>query len=131
MTPPSTRTPVAVSAISYPAHAPRCVSGDYLLHREDDGRVRVYRVENLVQLSRMVPFGQGDLIEEQAVVDSRRPAFSGEVHVLLTAFSRTFATSEEAVSAVSEGNLGVQTEGLIRNIERFAERDTVVHRVKR
>jgi hypothetical protein len=131
MTTQSEKPPAAMSAIRYPAHAARCARGDHLIHRGDDGRLRAYRVEDLVQLSRLVPFGQGDLIEEQAVVDSMRPAYSGEVYLLLTAFARSFASPEDAIRAVVEGDLGAQTEGLVRNVERFGEADTVVYPARR
>ncbi len=129
----SEKPPAAMSAIRYPAHTARCARGDHLIQRGDDGRLRAYRVEDLVQLSRLVPFGQGDLdlIEEQAVVDSMRPAYSGEVYLLLTAFARSFASPEDAIRAVVEGDLGAQTEGLVWNVERFGEADTVVYPARR
>jgi hypothetical protein len=107
-----------LKTVKFPAPSIRCQRGDYLLQARD-GRIRVYWVEDLVKLSRLVPFGEDALVEEQAILDSERPAYKDEIYLLLTVYERGAASLVEAKRAVRRGDLGPATEGLCLNISHF------------
>ncbi|MCZ7385521.1 MAG: hypothetical protein O8C63_12355 [Candidatus Methanoperedens sp.] len=118
-----------IETLTFPSGSIRCQQGDYILQRgAGGGRIRVYRVEDMVKLSRLVPFGKDALIEEQTILDSERPAFMDEVHLLLTAFDLDFASLEEAIRAVEAGDLGATTEGFCLDIRRFPLSSSQVYR---
>lgn len=119
---------MALEAFTFPAEAIRCRRGDYILQRRDDNRVRVCRVQALVALSRLVPFGDDALVAERDIVDSERPAFKEEIHLLLLDFEREFASFEEATRAVDAGDLGAATEGRCLDIRRFPAAVSQVYR---
>jgi hypothetical protein len=116
-----------LETLTFPSESIHCQRGDYIMQR-GGGRIRVYRVEDMVKLSRLVPFGKDALIEEQIILDSERPAFMDEVHLLLTAFDRDFASLEEAIRAVDAGDLGAATEGFCLDIRRFPLSSSQVYR---
>ncbi|MCZ7381171.1 MAG: hypothetical protein O8C64_06340 [Candidatus Methanoperedens sp.] len=118
-----------LETLTFPSESIRCERGDYIMQRgAGGGRIRVYRVEEMVKLSRLVPFGKDALIEEQTILDSERPAFMDEVHLLLTAFDLDFASLEEAIRAVEAGDLGATTEGFCLDIRRFPLSSSQVYR---
>lgn len=118
-----------LKTLTFPGESIRCQRGDYILQR-GGGRIRVHRVEDIVKLSRLVPFGKDALIEEQTILDSERPAFMDEIHLLLTAFDRDFASLEEAKRAVDAGDLGAATEGFCMDIRRFPMNSSQVYRTE-
>jgi hypothetical protein len=105
--------------LAFPSGSIRCQRGDYIMERIAEGRVRVYRVEELVRLSRLVPFGEDALIDEQAVLDSERPAFVDEIHLLVTPFERDFPALLDSRHAIVNGDLGSQSEWRCLDIRRF------------
>lgn len=117
-----------LETLMFPGESIRCLRGDYILQRGAGGRIRVYRVEDMVKLSRLVPFGKDALIEEQTILDSEQPAFMNEIHLLLTAFDLDFASLEEAIRAVETGDLGATTEGFCLDIRRFPLSSSQVYR---
>jgi hypothetical protein len=119
-----------LETLSFPGGSIRCQRGDYLLQRGAAGRVRVYRVKDLVKLKRLVPFEKDALVEEQAILDSERPAYMGEIHLLLTAVERDFASLEEARRALEAGDPGAGAEGLCLDIRSFPTSSTEVVRRK-
>lgn len=111
----------------WPPGAVHCGRGAHIAHR-DAGRWTVYRVDDFVRLDRLVPLnpdGSG-FIEEQHLRDSVRPAYAGEVHVLLTGYTRELASLDEALRAVERGDLGPAIEGLSRKLSSFRDDDTHV-----
>ncbi len=114
--------------IMFPEKSIRCQRGDYIIQWGPDGRFRVYRVEDLVKLSRLMPFGKDALIEEQTILDSERPAFMNEIYLLITAFDRDFFSLEETTRAIEAGVLGAPTEGFCLNIRRFFITSSQVYR---
>ena len=119
---------MTLDTFTFPSESIRCQRGDFILQRGADGLIRVYRVYDLVKLSRLVPFGKDALVEEQAILDSERPAFLGEIHLLLTEFDRHLASIEEGIQAVQAGDLGSATEGLCRGIRHFPTSNSQVYR---
>lgn len=112
----------------FPLESIRCQRGDYILQRETGGRIRVYLVNDLLKLSRLVPFLRDTLIQEETLLDSERPAYMGEIHLLFTDFARDFASSEEATRAIEAGDLGPTTEGRCMDIRRFPTSNNLVYR---
>ena len=112
----------------FPLESIRCQRRDYILQQGASGRIRVYLVDDLVKLSRLVPFLNDTLIEEETLIDSERPAFMDEIHLLLTDFDRDFASIEEATHAIDVGDLGPATEGRCMDIRRFPTSDSLVYR---
>ena len=111
----------------FPLESIRCQRGDYILQQGASGRIRVYLVDDLVKLSRLVPFLNDELIEEGTLSDSERPAFMDEIHLLLTDFDRDFASIEEATHAIEAGDLGPTTEGRCMDIRRFPTSNSQVY----
>jgi hypothetical protein len=118
-----------IETFQFPGESIRCQRGDYILQRGAGGRVRVYRVEDLVKMSRLVPYGQDALIEEVTMLDSERPAYMGEVHLLLTAFDRELASPEEATQSIDAGNLGPSTGEVCMDIRSFPTSNSQVYRL--
>ena len=112
----------------FPLDSIRCQRGDYILQQETSGRIRVYLVNDLLKLSRLVPFLHDTLIPEETLLDSERPAYMDEIHVLLTDFARDFASSKEATRAIEAGDLGPATEGRCMDIRRFPTSNSIVYR---
>lgn len=106
----------------------RCQRGDYVLRRKADGRVEIYRVQDLVRLVRLVPFGDDELVDEDALLDSERATFQDEIFLLLTSFEREFASFTDGLRAAGTSDLGDGNEGLCRNIRDFPATDSRVYR---
>lgn len=119
---------MSLEMISFPGESIRCQRGDYIFQRSTVGRIRVYRVEDLVKLSRLVRFGEDALIEEQTILDSERSAYQDEIHLLLTAFDRDYTSLEETTRFVEAGDLGSATEGYCLDIRRFPMSNSHVYR---
>jgi hypothetical protein len=113
---------------TFPIESIRCARGDYILQREAGGRVRVYRVDDVVKLSRLVPFLNNTLIRQETLLDSERPAYMDEIHLLLTSFERDFASLEEATRAVETAGPGAATAGLCLEIRNFPNSNSQVYR---
>jgi hypothetical protein len=126
-----TENPVA----SYPNDAVEVTPGDYLLHREPSARWRVFLVEDIVRLARLVPLRPDGgaivgLIDEGTTLDSVTPAYQNEVFLLLTAFDRDFASSDEARRAVETGALAPGIPGLARKLGEFNRATSAAFRPK-
>ena len=119
---------MTIETLTFPSESIRCQQGDYILQWGAGGHLRVYRVEDLVKLSRLVPFGKDALIEEQTILDSERPTFMDEIHLLITAFDRDFASIEETIRAIEAGDLGATTKGFCLDIRRFSIISSQVYR---
>jgi hypothetical protein len=119
---------MTLNILRFPSESVRCQRGDYILQCGDGRRIQVYWVEDLVKLSRLVPYGEDALIEEQIVLDSERPAFMDEIHLLLTVFDQDFASLDEAKRAAETGDLGSATERRCLDIRRFSTNTSQVYR---
>jgi|SRR6266567_1339838 len=114
----------------FSAEAVECFAGDYIVRRTPEGRSRVFRVDDLVFLSRLVPLRfptRVELIEEKNTVDSRKPAYFDEIHVLLTAFGREYATYSEAVESIKANALGQGYPGLCLRLTEFPKAESGVY----
>ncbi len=112
----------------FPLESIRCQPGDYILQTNTDGRIRVYRIVDLVKLSRLVPFLDDTLIQQEKLLDSERPAFMDEIHLLLTDFEGDFASFEETIRAIADGSLVSTIDGRCMNILRFPASNSKVYR---
>jgi hypothetical protein len=122
------------STHTFPKESVECLPGDYLISRTKDGRWKVFQVNDLVMLSRLVPlkFKHGtELMEEKNAMDSANPAYRGEVHLLLTAFQGEFVTSDEAIESIKHGTLGAGTPNICLNIENFRKESSLVYQGER
>jgi hypothetical protein len=119
---------MTIKTLRFPVESIRCQRDDYILQQVTGGLVKLYRVEDIVKLSRLVQFGEDALIDERTLLDSERPAFMNEIYLLLTAFDRDFASLEETARAVEAGDLGSATEELCWNIRRFPISSSQVYR---
>jgi len=119
---------MTIETLTFPAESIRCQRGDYVLQRGADGRIRVFSVQDLLKLSRLVPFGEDALVEERFILDSERPAYMEEIHLSVTAFDRDFASTEEAARAVETGDLGSATDARCLDIRCFLASTSQVYR---
>jgi hypothetical protein len=118
------------TTLMFPPDAVECRQGDYLVQRLAAGTWSVARVDDLVALSRLIPFeprGSREVIEEAHVRDSVRPAWDGEIHLLVTAFPERFGSEAEAVAAIRSGELGDGVSPLCLSAAGFSQSDTRVH----
>jgi len=107
--------------LRFPAGAVECRSGDHLVRRED-GRWRIFLVQELVLLSRLLPTegpGPVELLEERHLRDSEPAWRSGEVHLLVTEYLRTFADRAGAAAAIRAGDLGPSSTDRCLPADRF------------
>jgi hypothetical protein len=101
-----------MQTLRFPPAAVECRGGDYLIRliRGGSGSPwRVFLVLDLVLLSRLIPLeGQGplELIEERHAVDSMRPAYLDEIHLLVIEYDPVFPSAEAAAAAVGTADLG-------------------------
>jgi hypothetical protein len=117
---------MAQTTYLFPKETIECDQGDYIISKTKGEKWKVFHIEDLVLLSRLVPlqFAQGiELIEEKDMLDSKSPSRMGEIHLLLTLFDREFVTSNEAVEAIKSGTLGQSTPDVCLSISHF-RRDT-------
>jgi hypothetical protein len=119
-----------IRTFSMPVESVRCQPGDYLLREEAGAGVTVHRVEDVVALLRLVPYGTDELVAEHDVLDSEPARYQGEVHLLLTAFAPVPGSLQEAASAVDAGDLVVREHGLCRDTREFPRSRTRVHRLQ-
>lgn len=107
-----------------------CAGGDYLIcHRAGEGW-KVYRVEDLLLVKRLVPLLTDPpalLIEEQ-MLDSMTPAYANEVQLLVTVFDSTFDDESAALQAIHDQTLTERSRGLLRPAREFPGSDCrVIH----
>lgn len=119
------------AGVSFPDDSVRCAPGDYLLRSEAGGRWKVFLVEDIVQLERLVPLRKDGvvvgLLEEGTVLDSVAPAYMGQVRLLLTAFEAEHASSDQALRAIGSATLGRKVENVCLDIRQFPRPHTLVH----
>ena len=116
---------------TFPKDTIECRQGDYVISKTSYDKWKVFLVDDLVLLSRLVPlqFPHGvELIEEKNTLDSAKPARMGDIHLLVTAFAKDFATSDEAAEAVKNKNLGEATPNLCLSITHFPKATSVVRK---
>lgn len=115
---------------TFPQGTINSMRGDYIARRAKNNKWTVFLVEDIVLLSRLVPlrFPRGvELAEEKDTIDSARPAYLGEIKLLLTAYHREFATAEEASRSIKEGSLGSGSAHLCLDVREFPSERSVVY----
>lgn len=123
-----------VQFYEFPKNTIHCIEGDYVLQEVDNQGWRVYFVEDLFLLSRLIPFNSREkgnvLVEEIDFVDSKVPKRAGEIHVLLSLYEKKFSSHQEAVQAIEKGMLGESTQNLCKSIKEFPKQYFKVYKKK-
>lgn len=110
-------------SIAFPRGAVVCTAGDYLICHHLGREWRVYKVEDLLLLKRLIPVDNAPsmLLIEEHLLDSMTPAYFNEVQLLLTAFVAYFTNESEALQAIHRQTLTERTKGLLRPAREFTE----------
>jgi hypothetical protein len=120
---------MAQTTFTFPKDTIECRRGDYIISMSGQGKWRVFLVDDLVLLSRLVPlrFPHGiELIQEKDMMDSAKPSRLGEIHVLATSFKKDFPTSDAAAEAIRNKTLGESIPNLCLSIGHFPKDKSVV-----
>lgn len=118
-------------SIAFPEGSVVCNAGDYLVCQCSATEWRVYRVEDILLIKRLVPFKQNPsiLLIEEHMLDSMTPAYFNEVQLLLTVTASVFADELKALQAIQLQTLDEQTQGVLRPAHEFSESDCRVFRL--
>jgi hypothetical protein len=105
----------------FPAEGIECLAGDYLLCPQADAQWQVLRVDDILALERLVASATlpVTLTPETTVLDSQKPAYFGEVHLLLTVFEPLFADEAAARQAIGQRTLTGRVRGVLRCAHEF------------
>jgi hypothetical protein len=113
-----------------PSGAVNCRSGDYLLQQTGAYVWKVFRVQELIALSRLLPIGGRDateFLEERHAMDSQKPLGMDEIHVLLTVFAAAFNSEKAAIQAIDVETLGASVSLVCFDIRRFPADNTTIY----
>jgi hypothetical protein len=115
--------------IQIPETSIGCIPGDYVL-RKDAGVWTVFRVDSVVLLDRLHPLGVDgrQFVREIEVRDSGVPKYWGEVHLLVSMFTRTYPSEIAATSAIKDGQLADSVEEVCRSVRFFLKENSTVFR---
>ena len=117
-------------SFAFPIGSVVCATGDYLICRHSVEAWRVYLVEDILTIKRLVPLlnDPSTLMLEEQLLDSVAPAYFNEVQLLLTAFDPDFTDKAEALQAIRLQTLTERAKGLLRAAHQFTEPDCSVVR---
>lgn len=106
---------------AFPADSIECKVGDYILAPRKDMQWQVFRVDDILALRRLVATATQPLflVPEDTLLDSMKPAYFGEVHLLLTVFDPVFADEAAAREAIRQGTLNERMHGLLHCVGEF------------
>jgi hypothetical protein len=113
-----------------PSGAANCRSADYLIQRTEANVWKVFQVQELIALSRLLPIGGRDateFIEERHAMDSAKPLGMDEIHLLLTVFAAAFTSEKEALRAIVIQKLGASVSNVCFDLRRFRANDTTIY----
>jgi hypothetical protein len=112
-------------SIAFPKGSVVCATGDYLICHHSGEGWKVYRVEDLLLVKRLLPLlnDPSALLVEEHTLDSIAPAYFNEVHLLLTAFDSNFADEAEALQAIQLQTPKERAKRLLRAAREFTEAD--------
>ena len=116
--------------VAFPSGSVICAPGDYLVCRNSGSRWKVYQVEDLLLIKRLIPVlnDPASLFIEEHMLDSMSPAYHNEVQLLLTAYEPDFADESEAAQAINLQTLAEQVRHLLRPAKEFPESECrVIH----
>lgn len=89
--------------------------GDVIAASLDGATWRVIIVDEVVNLRRLVPFGERgarSFLSEDLTLDSVAPAWTGVVHLLVRLHTEVFTSLHAAQEAASAGQLGTAIAGV-------------------
>jgi hypothetical protein len=118
---------------TFPEGSIHCARGDYAIRQTANGSWRVYLVEDLFVITRLVALKGGDapaLVDELSLYDSATPPDWNEIKLLVDEYKATFSSSAEATAAIDSGQLGDSIRGLCRSLKDFPQKTTQVYRKK-
>ena len=117
-------------SIAFPKGSVVCAAGDYLICHHSGEEWRVYRVEDLLLVKRLVPLlnDPSTLLIEEHMLDSMTPAYANEVQLLLTAVDPDFTDESKALQAIYLQTLTERAKRLLRPAREFTEPDCRVVR---
>jgi hypothetical protein len=107
-----------------------CRSGDYLITPAAEDVWKVFEVETLVAISRLLPIGDRtatEFIEEHHALDSERPMGMDEIYILATVFMESFGSQDAAVRAIESTDLPSAIPHVCLNIRKFPAAATTVY----
>lgn len=110
-------------SIDFPAGSVVCAAGDYLICRHSSEAWKVYRVDDLLLVKRLVPLLNDPrrLIVEEQMLDSISPAYFNEVQLLLTAFESNFTDEAQALRTIHLQLLTERSTRLLRSASDFTD----------
>ena len=117
-------------SIAFPMGSVVCAAGDYLICHHPGEKWKVYKVEDLLLVKRLVPLlnNPSALLIEEHMLDSMTPAYFNEVQLLLTAVDPEFTDESEALKAIHLQTLTERAKGLLRPAREFTKPDCRVVR---
>jgi hypothetical protein len=110
----------------FPKDVVQCQQGDYILREGNDRRWKVFYVEDIFFLSRLIPLNQPGaqvLVEQIEFSDSAPPPRWREIHLLVSEFDKGYASAEDAIESLKQERLGRSVQGLLRRITEFPVRN--------
>jgi hypothetical protein len=119
--------------ISFPPDVVQCVRGDYLIREAENHALKVFLVEDLFVMNRLVALRKNDLVSlhnELDFYDSAVPPDWGKIKVLVSEYQTAFPSLEKAIAAIESGRLGDSIEGLCRSINYFPKNKARLYRKK-
>ena len=115
----------------FPKGVIQCQQGDFIARKSGNGAWKVFLVEDMFFLSRLIPINARDsvvLAEQIDFMDSAKPPKWKEIHLLISEFEKEYRSSEEAFEAIKSGTLGDSTRGLCRSINEFPKVNSRIYR---
>jgi hypothetical protein len=116
---------------TYPNFTIKCKKGDFIIQTVNNCYWKVYLVEDIVLLSRLVPLSldkSDELIEEVHLLDSEKPARMGKIYLLLTSFVEKFESIKDAKKAIEDQKLVQGVRWLCASIEKFPKKSSQVYK---
>lgn len=116
---------MAQFSIAFPNGSVVCAAGDYLICHHSGEGWKVYRVDDLLLVKRLVPAlnDPSTLLVEEHMLDSMPPAYSNEVQLLVTAFDGNFTDESEALQSIRLQTLTERGGRLLRAASEFTAPD--------
>ena len=115
----------------FPKDAIKCTQGDYITRESGNGFWKVFLVEDIFFLSRLIPITTRDSVvvaEQISFMDSATPPKWKEIHLLLSEFEKEYRSSRQAVESIKSGRLGNAIRGLCRSISEFPTVKSKIYR---
>jgi hypothetical protein len=107
-------------SVAFPPGSVTCAAGDHLLCHSGEAW-KVYRVEDLVRLQRLIPAlpDPSSLFVEEHLLDSRAAAYEGEVYLIVTELDPVFEDEAKAMEGLRGQKLSERARNLLRPAADF------------